>query len=236
VRAERRTSLLEPEALDLLDAYGVATPPRALVRNEVETHAAVERFGDVALALKIVSPDILHKSDVGGVRLGLRGASEVEAARLALQTAVRRQLPDADIRGVLATPMAARGIELIIGVTRDPQFGPVMMFGLGGTLVESLREVAFRPLPLERDGALELIGEFGAQEALDGARGAPIVDRARLAALMAAVSELCLAHPEIAELDLNPVVAGPEGLAILDARIVLGERSIATAAHRDGAD
>jgi len=225
VRAERRTALLEPEALGLLDAHGIATPPRALVRNEAETIAAVQRFGGVPLALKIVSPGILHKSDVGGIRLDLRGASEVEAARLALRAAVRQKMPDVDIRGVLATPMAARGIELIVGVTRDPQFGPVMMVGLGGTLVKSLRDIVFRPLPLDRDAALDLIAEIRAQELLDGARGLPAVDRARLAALMAGVSDLCLAHPEINELDLNPVVAGPEGLAILDARMVLGERS-----------
>ncbi len=222
VRAEGRSSLLENEALDLLDAHGIATPPRALVRNEAETLAAVKRFGDAPLALKIVSPDVLHKSEVGGVRLNLRGASEVEAARLALRAAVRQRMPKADIRGVLATPMAARGVELIVGVTRDPQFGPVMMFGLGGTLVESLREVVFRRLPVGRDEALELIGELRTQEVLDGARGAAVVDRDRLATLMASVSDLCAAHPEIAELDLNPVVAGPEGCAILDARILVG--------------
>ena len=224
-RADKRTALLESEALDLLDAHGVATPRHALVRNEAETLAAVQRFGAVPLALKIVSPDVLHKTDVGGVRLGVRGASDVEADRLALRAAVRQRVPNADIRGVLATPMAARGVDLIVGVTRDPQFGPVMMFGLGGTLVESLREVSFRKLPLDRDEALELIGEIRAQEVLDGARGSPVVDRTRLAALMASVGDLCLAHPEIAELDLNPVVASPEGLAILDARIVLGAES-----------
>jgi acyl-CoA synthetase (NDP forming) len=224
-RAERRTALLEPEALDLLDIYGVATPPRALVRNEEETLAAVQHFGDVPLALKIVSPDILHKTEVGGVRLNVRGGHDAEAARLALRATVRRKKPDVDIRGVLATKMAAPGVELIVGVIRDPQFGPAMMFGLGGTLVESLREVVFRRLPLDRDDALELIAELRTQEVLDGARGAAVVDRTRLAALMASVSALCLAHPEIAELDLNPVVAGPESLAILDARIVLRETS-----------
>ncbi|HET7096489.1 MAG TPA: acetate--CoA ligase family protein [Casimicrobiaceae bacterium] len=195
----------------LADAHGVATPPHALVRNEAETLAAVPRFGAVPLALKIVSPDILHKTDVGGVRLGVRGASDVEADRLALRAAVRQRVPNADIRGVLATPMAARGVELIVRVTRDPQFGPVMMFGLSGTLVESPREVSFRKLPLDRDEVLELIGEIRAQEVLDGARGSPVVDRTRLAGLMASVGDLCLAHPEIAELDLNPVVSSPEG-------------------------
>jgi len=220
-RAESRRALLEPEALDLLDAYGIATPPHALVRNEAETLAAVERFGAVPLALKIVSPDILHKTEVGGVRLGVRGATEVEAARVALRAAVRQKVPRVDIRGVLATPMAGRGVELIVGVTRDRQFGPVMMFGLGGTLVESLREVAFHRLPLDREEALELVASLRTQEVLDGTRGLPVVDRVRLAALIAGVSDLCLAHPEIAELDLNPVVAGADALAILDARIVL---------------
>lgn len=222
VRTERRTALLEPEALDLLDVYGIATRPRMLVRTDGEARAAVERFAGAPLALKIVSPDILHKSAIGGVRLNLRGTVDVETARTALLAAVGKRLPTAEIRGVLVTPMAGRGVELIVGVTRDPQFGPMMMFGLGGTLVESLRDVAFRRLPVGHDDALELIGELCAQEALDGARGAPIVDRDRLATLMASVSELCLTHPEIVELDLNPVVAGPDGYQILDARMLVG--------------
>jgi acetyltransferase len=110
-------------------------------------------------------------------RLGLRDAAEVEAARIALLAAIRQRAPGADIRGALLTPMAEPGVELIVGVTRDPQFGAVMMFGLGGTLVEILGEVAFRPLPVGRDDALELIGELRTQEALNGARGVPIVHR-----------------------------------------------------------
>ena len=222
-REEGRASLLEPEALDLLDVYGIKTRPRMLVRNEAEALAAVERFAGMPLALKIVSPDILHKSESGGVRLNLSGATEVETARIALLAAIRQRFPDADIRGVLATPMARPGVELIVGVTRDPQFGPVMMFGLGGTLVETLHEVAFCRLPVRHDEALELIGELRTQEVLDGARGAAAVDRDRLAELMASVSELCVTHPEIVELDLNPVVAGPEGCAILDARVLVGQ-------------
>lgn len=222
VRAERRTALLEPEALDLLDVHGIATRPRMLVRTEGEARAAVDHFAGERLALKIVSPDILHKSAVSGVRLNLRGPADVETARTALLAAIGERLPGAEIRGVLVTPMAGRGVELIVGVTRDPQFGPMMMFGLGGTLVESLREVAFRRLPVDHDDALDLIGELRAQEVLDGARGAPIVDRDRLAMLMASVSTVCLAHPEIVELDLNPVVAGPDGYQILDARVLVG--------------
>ena len=222
VRAEGRAALLEPEALDLLDAHGIATRPRMVVHNASEALAAAERFASAPLALKIVSPDILHKSDAGGVRLNVRGVADVEMARAALLAEVRRRAPAAEIRGVLVTPMAEPGVELIVGVTRDPHFGPVMMFGLGGTLVESLRDVAFRPLPIARNDALELIGEVRAHDVLDGARGAPVVDREQLAALMASVSELCRAHPEIVELDLNPVVAGPDGYSILDARVLLG--------------
>jgi len=220
-RAAGRSALLEPEALDVLDAYGIVTPPRALLRDEADTRAAVERFPGQALALKIVSPHILHKSEVGGVRLDVRGLAEVESARAELIGAIAQRVPGADIGGVLATPMARRGVELIVGVVRDPQFGPVMMFGLGGTLVESLREVVFRPLPIGHDDALELIAELRTQDVLDGARGAPVVDRGRLATLMASVSAVCVAHPEIAELDLNPVVASSEALAILDARVLL---------------
>lgn len=222
VRAEGRAALLESEALDLLAAHGIATRARRIVRTAGEAVAAAEQFANAPLALKIVSPDILHKSDVGGVRLDVRGAAEVEAAHAALLTAVRANAPTADIRGVLVTPMAGPGVELIVGVTRDPHFGPVLMFGLGGTLVESLRDVAFRRLPVGRDDALELIGHLRASKLLDGARGAPVVNRAPLATLMASVSDLCLAHPEIIELDLNPVVAGTDACSILDARVLLG--------------
>jgi acetyltransferase len=220
-RADGRTALLEPEALDLLDAHGIATRPRTVVRNASEARAAAGRFAPMPLALKVVSPDILHKSAFGGVRLGVRGVDEMEDAHEALLSAVRQRAPDADVRGVLVTPMAEAGVELIVGVTRDPQFGPVMMVGLGGTLVESLRDVAFGRLPVDRIHALAMIGDLRAQEALDGLHGARPVDRERLAALMTAVSELCLLHPEIVELDLNPVITSPGGCAILDARVLL---------------
>jgi len=147
---------------------------------------------------------------------------QIEAARIALVATVRQRVPGADIRGVLVTPMAEPGVELIVGVTRDAQFGAVMMFGLGGTLVEQLGEVAFRPLPVGRDDALDLIGELRTQSVLDGARGAPPVNRESLATLMAKISELFLAHPEIVELDLNPVIAAASGCAILDARVIIG--------------
>ena len=221
VRAEGRTALLEPEALDLLDAHGIATRPRMIVRNASEALTAVERFSAAPLALKIVSPDILHKTEVGGVRLNLRGAEDVEAARAALLATVRQRVPAAEIRGVLVTPMAPPGVELIVGVTQDPHFGMLMMFGLGGTLVESLRDVAFHRLPVGPAEALELIGGLRTQEVLNGARGTAVVDRTRLASLMASVSELCRAHPEIVELDLNPVIAGSDGYSILDARVLI---------------
>jgi len=221
VRAEGRTALLEPEALDLLDAHGIATRPRMVVRSASEARAAAARFGPLQLALKIVSPDILHKSALGGVRLGVRGVEDVEAACDALLAAVRARAPDADIRGVLVTPMAEPGIELIVGVTRDPQFGAVMMVGLGGTLVESLADIAFGRLPVSRERALAMIGELRAQPALDGRHGAAPVDRTRLATLMTSVSALCQAHPEIVELDLNPVISSADGCAILDARVLI---------------
>src|SRR5262249_6660071 len=129
---------------------------------------------------------------------------------------------NADIAGVLVTPMAAKaGVETIIGVVRDPTYGPVMMFGLGGVLVEVLKDVVFRSLPLTEDDARSMLEEIRAREILNGVRGAPPVDKDALVELMLGISSLCVSFPELSELDLNPVLAFPSGLAVLDARILL---------------
>jgi len=220
-QADGRTALTEAEALDLLEAHGIAVPKRLVVTGPGNPARIVEQFAGAPLALKILSSDILHKSDVGGVMLDVRGPAEIERGLAALVARVRQRAPEAVIHGVLVTPMAPAGAEVIIGMTRDPQYGPVLMFGLGGIHVEATRDVAFRRLPVTRGDALALMSEIRGQARLDGVRGRPGVDRGQLATLIARISELCLAHPAIAELDLNPVIAGPDACAIADARILV---------------
>jgi acetyltransferase len=181
----------------------------------------VARLGGVPLALKIVSRDVLHKSDVGGVRLDLTGAAAVAEAFDAIVRDVRAHQPDADIAGVLATPMSARGVELIVGVVRDPQYGQVLMVGLGGVFVEAMRDVVFRTVPVSQADALEMLGEIRAQAMLEGVRGLPTVDRLAIADLLVKVSSLAIAHPALAAIDLNPVVAHLDGYAVVDSRMLL---------------
>ena len=222
--ADRR-DLLEPEARDVLRAHGVRLPPHALVTTAAEAAAAGATFGDVPLAMKVVSRDILHKSEARGVRLGLSGAAALDAAFRDIEASARAYRGDARLAGCLVTPMAARGTEVIVGVTRDPQYGAVVLFGLGGVLVETIQDVVFRAPPLTRDEAHAMFDELKFKAVLDGARGAEPVDRDALADLIVRVANIAAAHPEIAEIDLNPVIAHGRGYTVVDARMVLDGRA-----------
>lgn len=222
-RSEGRNSLLEHEAQALLKSYAITLPPSVLVSSPAELGQARDQLGEVPLAMKVVSRDILHKSDAGAVKLNVVGESEMSQAYAAIVKSSLAYRADADIKGVLVTPMARKGgVEMIIGVTRDPQFGPVMMFGLGGIFVEVLKDVVFRSLPLTAIDAAEMLDEIKAKAILGGVRGAPPVDRKALVDLMLRISQVCLAHPEIAELDLNPILGYADGYALVDARMILG--------------
>ena len=171
--------------------------------------------------MKVVSRDVLHKSDAGGVKLNLGGGAALAKAFEDIKRDVLVHHPQADIAGMLVTPMAKPGTELIIGITQDPQYGPVIMLGLGGIFVEVIRDNVFRALPLTRIDAQEMIAELRYQEMLNGARGAEPVDRTMLADLLLRVAGFAAAHPEIAEIDLNPVIAHGSGYSIVDARMIL---------------
>jgi acetyltransferase len=220
-RGAGRSTLLETEARAALAAAGIAMPPTALARSAADAAAMVGALGDGPLALKVVSQDVLHKSDAGGVRLAVSGEAAVREAIDGILASVATHCPGARIEGVLATPMARKGVELIVGVSRDPQFGPVLMFGVGGIFVETLKDVVFRAVPLQREDAVEMIGEIRLRAMLDGVRGLPPVDREALADLLLKVSDLAAAHPQIAEIDLNPVIAHGDGWTIADARMIL---------------
>lgn len=223
-RREGRTVVLESEARRALEATGVQLLPALTAHDADEAAAAFARLGHVPVALKIISRDIIHKSDAGGVRLGLTDAHAVRLAFDGILASVRHHCQDARVTGVMVTPMAPPGgIEVIIGVTHDPTYGPIMMFGLGGILVEVLKDVVFRALPLDRTDARSMLDDIRAHEILNGVRGAPPADKQALIELMLAVSSLALAFPEIAEIDLNPVLVYPKGVWVLDTRFLLGE-------------
>lgn len=219
-RKQRRTLLSEVEAKDLLAEAGIPVARAILAKGQKASVEAAESVG-YPVVMKIVSPDIAHKSDVGGVTLGLKDAKAVRKAYKEMLARVAEAAPNAKIAGVAIQNMAPQGIEVIVGATTDPQFGPVMMFGLGGVFVEVLKDVAFRIVPLEARDASQMVREIKGLPILQGARGAQPADLPALEALIVQVSQFVAAHPDIAELDLNPVFAYPDGALAVDARIVL---------------
>ena len=221
-RSEGR-DLLEHEALCFLSDNGVGVMPYFLAVKKAEAQDFAESLKR-PVVLKVVSPRILHKSDIGGVRINLRGRDAVGRAYDQLLQDIRRTMPDADVRGVLVLPLADPGPEIIIGMSRDPQFGPVIMVGGGGILVEVYRDVSFRIAPFDKKAAREMIGETKSGRILRGVRGDAPRDIAGLARLTAKISRIAASYPEIAALDLNPVRVYQEGLAILDSRILLNPK------------
>ncbi|MBI3523568.1 MAG: acetate--CoA ligase family protein [Betaproteobacteria bacterium] len=227
-RREGRSVVLEHESRQALEEAGVEmSVPYFVAANTDEAVAAFKTLGGAPVAMKIVSADVIHKTDAGAVKLNLIDEASVSGAFAEIVANAQRycllqcgRLPD--IAGVLVSPMAPKGgIEVIIGVVRDPSYGPVLMFGLGGVLVEVLRDVVFRSLPLMETDAYSMLEDIRASRILDGVRGALPIDKDALVRLILGISSLCTAFPEIAELDLNPVLAYPNGVRILDARILL---------------
>ncbi len=221
-RDEGRRVLLEPEAKKLVALHGPNNFTDVLVRTVDEAVAAAQKMGG-PVVLKIVSPDILHKSDAGGVRVNLSTPEAVGAAFDEILKNAEAFNPEADIRGVLVCPMADKGLEVIIGTKIDDQFGPVIMFGLGGIMVEILKDVAFRVLPISERSARKMMEDIKSQAILDGIRGEPPYDKKAIKNLLLTCSELIESYPEIQEMDLNPVIVHPKGIAVVDARIILKE-------------
>jgi len=219
-RSQGRTLLTEVESKQVLHEAGIPVAISVLARDKKEATEAAEKAG-FPVVLKVVSPDVAHKSDVGGVLLGLESKEDVEEAFDEIMASVKAAQPDARIEGVAVQKMATAGTEVIVGMSKDPQFGPVMMFGLGGILVEVLKDVAFRIVPLEPKDAREMVREIKGFPVLEGVRGQPPADVAALEKLILRVSEFIEAHPEIEELDLNPVFAYPDGVLAVDARILI---------------
>jgi acyl-CoA synthetase (NDP forming) len=219
-RKEQRTSLTELESKQILKEAGINTTEVKLARTKEEAVSHSKEFG-FPVALKIVSPDILHKTDVGGVKLGLNNEEDVGNAYDGIISMIKKQEPAAKIQGVSVQPMARPATEVIIGMSKDPQFGPVLMFGLGGILVEVLKDVSFRIVPLTSRDAREMIREIKGYPILEGYRGQEPANIPVLEELLLKVSEFVDSRPEIAELDINPIFAYSDGALAIDARVIL---------------
>ena len=211
-------NLLEPEAYELLKSYGLPVPPFRLTTSPEAAEAAAQEIGYPVVA-KIVSKDILHKSEAGGVILNLRNGEEVR--RACRQITERARDLKAEVRGILIAKMSPPGTEVIVGLTQDPQFGPAVMFGLGGIFVEVYRDVAFRLVPMTSKDAKAMIREVKGFPVLQGVRGRRPADLEALSDLLLKVSRIAEENPEIAEMDLNPVVLYETGLQVVDARVLL---------------
>lgn len=221
-RAEGRTLLNEVEAKSLLKDAGVSVANTTLATSAAEAQAQAEAAG-YPVVLKVVSPDIAHKSDVGGVKLNLKDGAAVAAAYDEIVANSKKAVANARIAGVAVQHMAPQGTEVIVGMTTDPQFGPVLMFGLGGIMVEVLKDVSFRLVPLAEKDADQMINEIKGRPVLEGVRGQPASDLKALRNTILKVSEFVEKYPEVRELDLNPVFAYPDGAVAVDARIVIAE-------------
>jgi acetyl coenzyme A synthetase (ADP forming)-like protein len=233
VRSEGRTSLSAPEAKRLCDAYGIAVPQEGLAKSSEQAVELAERIG-YPVVLKIVSPDILHKTEAKGVLVGVANADQAAAGFDTIVANAKAHDAEARITGVQVQQMLGSGQEVLIGAITDPTFGPLMTFGLGGVLVEVLRDVTFRLARTNREEALSMVGGIRAAEVLDGIRGGPPCDRAALADMIERVSRLVADFPEISEVDLNPVLATETGATAVDARFVLASGPAAEAPARYG--
>jgi len=220
VSKEGRKSLLETEAKAVCIEYGIPVTKFDLAKSEEEAVKFANAIG-FPTVLKIVSPDIIHKSDIGGVIVGLKNADDVREGYNRILQNVKKHDSKARIVGVLVQEMAPPSTEVIVGAIKDPQFGPAIMFGLGGVFVEVLKDVTFRVAPITEDDACEMISEVKAYPLLKGYRNTPPADIDAITKILLSTSRLVTDHMEIKELDLNPVIVYEKGAKTVDARIIL---------------
>jgi acyl-CoA synthetase (NDP forming) len=223
-KKENRAKLTEIESKELIKSAGIPVVEANLARTKTEAVSLSKKMG-FPVVLKIVSLDVVHKSDSGGVRLGLANAVQVGKAYSEILSAIKKHYPRAKIEGISVQKMAHPGVEVIIGMTKDEQFGPVLMFGLGGILVEVLKDVSFRIVPLTKRDASQMIKEIKGYPLLEGYRGQEPADIPFLETLILKVSDFIDKNPEIKELDLNPVFAYKDGAVAVDARVILESAS-----------
>ena len=219
-KAGRRDFLYEHEAKKLCSLYGLPVTKIKVTFTEEEAIDAAREIG-YPVVLKIVSPQVLHKSDVGGVLIDIANEDGVRHGFRKIIENVKANVSNAEITGILVQEMAPTGTEIIVGSIMDPTFGPTIMFGLGGIFVEVLKDVSFRLVPIDKMEAEEMIKEIKAYRILEGIRGKPPVDQASIVDILLAASNMLLQCPEIKELDINPVLVYEKGAKIVDARVLL---------------
>jgi len=219
---EGRSSLLIPESQQICKLHHIPTPVSYVVQNVDEAVTKGSEIG-FPVVLKIVSPQILHKSDVGGVILDIESEAALKEAYPKLIAKVHEKRSKTEVLGVLIEKMMPPSTEVIVGGIRDSQFGPSIMFGMGGIFTEVYKDVAFRVAPLDKIDALNLIHELRGSRILEGIRGQPPADMNVLVDVLMDVSSLMLQHKAVSQLDLNPVLAYPDGLCAVDTRIVLAK-------------
>jgi len=220
---EGRLKLLEHEAMKLLEAYGIPVAPYGLAKSEDEAVRIAENIG-YPVVLKVVSPDISHKSDVGGVIVGISSSDGVKEAFKKIVENVKEKAPNARVEGILVQKMAEPGyLEVIVGATRDSVFGPVIMFGLGGVFVEVLKDVSFRVAPLSPSDVDEMIREIRGYRVLEGYRGMGPRDIDAIKSIILATAKIMEELPQIQDIDLNPIMLYEKGKGaiVVDARIIL---------------
>ena len=220
VKAEGRTALTAPEGKLVCEAYGITVPKEGVATSAADAAAIATAMG-FPVVLKIVSPEILHKTEAGGVLVGVKNAEDVQKGFDTVIANAKKYNAKANILGVQVQQMLAGGQEVIIGAVTDPVFGKLVAFGLGGVLVEVLKDITFRLAPATEDDALSMLDGIAAAQILKGVRGADPVNRDALAKMIQNVSQLISDHPEIAEMDLNPVFATKDGAIAADVRIVV---------------
>ncbi len=219
MKAEGRTSLTAPEGKSVCDAYGIAVPKEGVATTPAQAAKLASAMG-FPVVLKIVSPEILHKTEAGGVLVGVKTTAEVRKGFDTIMANAKKYNRKATLQGVQVQQMLAGGQEVIVGAVTDPSFGKLVAFGLGGVLVEVLKDVTFRLAPASRADAMSMLDGIAAAPILKGVRGAAAVDRPALARIIQSVSQLVADFPEISEMDLNPVFATPKGATAADVRIV----------------
>jgi acyl-CoA synthetase (NDP forming) len=219
--------VLEPDGIARLERFGIRYPAHGMAREPDEAVAVANRIG-YPVVMKVVSADVLHKSDVGGVKVGVANFEEVKVAFRQIRESVTSRIPHAVIDGILVCKQSPEGPEMIVGASADPVFGMVLMCGLGGIFAEVMKDVSFRALPLQRIDAQEMIRELKGYEILNGARGQPTCGLDKLADFLESVGQFVVDSNDLKALDLNPVRLHADGLEVLDVRIFSRSESLET--------
>jgi acetate---CoA ligase (ADP-forming) subunit beta len=219
-KAENRNFLFEHEAKMLCSLYGIPITKIEVAKTEDAAVEAAQKIG-FPIVLKIVSAQVLHKSDAGGVVVGITDEKGIREGYQKIISNIKKNVPTAIIDGILVQEMAPKGTEIIIGSTVDATFGPTIMFGLGGIFVEILKDVSFRLVPITKDDAWEMLDEIKAKKMLDGPRGTAKADKETIVNCLLSVSKMLMECPEIKELDMNPILVYEKGARAVDARVIL---------------